>query len=111
MVRQSLNFSSEFGSVYGSPEDRRAAGETDKAVADLSEAIRLDPGDVTPYFDRGCAWEIKKEFDRAIADFTEVIRRQPTRLDAYIRRGNSWAAKGEAHKADADFKESARLQQ
>ena len=52
-------------------------GDLDKAVADFSEAIRLNPGDPFAYVNRGCAYGEKGDFDKAIADSTEAIRHYP----------------------------------
>ena len=41
----------------------------DKAIADYSEAIRLDPNEPTTFISRGRAWYAKKEYDKAVADF------------------------------------------
>ena len=54
-----------------------AKQEYDKAIADYTEAIRLDPKDATAYDDRGNAWYAKNEYDKAIADYTEAIRLDP----------------------------------
>lgn len=48
-----------------------AKGEHDRAVADFTEVIRLDPGAVQAYEDRGRAYWVKGEHDKAIADFTK----------------------------------------
>ena len=42
--------------------------EYDKALADYTEAIRLDPKSAAAYNDRGWVWTAKKEYDKAIAD-------------------------------------------
>ena len=48
-------------------------GYDDKAIADYTEAIRLDPNHVEAYFSRGLVWGAKDDYDKAIADFTEAI--------------------------------------
>jgi tetratricopeptide (TPR) repeat protein len=53
-------------------------GEYDKAGADCSEAIRLNPTDATAYANRGTAYLCKGEYDKAIANSTEAIRLDPT---------------------------------
>src|SRR5437588_5235019 len=40
--------------------------DLDRAIADFSEAIRLDPKDAATYNGRGLAYEAKGETDRAI---------------------------------------------
>ena len=67
--------------------------EFDKAIADYTEAIRLDPEYAMAYNNRGRAWQQKGEFDKAIADYTEAIRLDPKDAAAYSNRGNAWATK------------------
>lgn len=47
-------------------------GEYDKAVADFTEAIRLDPKTPDAYFARGVAYSNKREHAKAEADFAKV---------------------------------------
>ena len=68
--------------------------EYDKAIADYTEAIRLDPKYARAYNNRGDAWYGKKEYDKAIADYTEAIRLDPEIAEAYNNRGNAWYAQG-----------------
>ena len=52
-----------------------AKGDDDRAIADYSEAIGLDPKYAIAYNNRGRSWLCKKrDYDRAIADFGEAIR-------------------------------------
>ena len=59
----------------------------DRAIADYTEAIRLDPKYANAYSNRGVAYSDKGDKDRAIADFTEAIRLDPKYADAYNNRG------------------------
>ena len=61
------------------------------AIADFSEAIRLNPKDAVAYNNRGVAYYAKSDLDRAIADFNEAIRLDPKDAIAYNNRG---AARG-----------------
>ncbi len=81
----------------------------DKAIADLNEAIRLDPTYAIAYNNRGVAWQHKKEYDKAIADLNEAIRLEPTYAIAYNNRGNAWRDKKNYDKAIADYNEAIRL--
>ena len=49
-------------------------GNLDKALADYTEAIRLDPKLAEVYCRRGLAYSVKGEHDKAIADRTEALR-------------------------------------
>ena len=63
--------------------------EYDKAIADFTEVIRLDPKAAHAYTGRGGAWSERAEYDKAIADFTEAIRLDPKDADAYTDRGEA----------------------
>ena len=78
-------------------------GEYDKAIADATEAIRLNPKNVNASYDRGLVYGLKGEYDKAIADFTEVIRLKPQYAKAYCSRGAAYSQKCELDKAIADF--------
>ena len=80
----------------------RSKGEIDRAIADLTEAIRLDPKYAIAYSNRGLAYSDKDENDRGIADLTEAIRLNPKFAKAYNNRGFAYQRKGENDRAIAD---------
>ena len=86
-----------------------ASGDFDKAIADFTEAIRLDPKEAVAYYKRGMAYGAKGDHDKAIADYTEAIRLNPKSAEAYINRGVVYAGKGEKAKAEADFDQTKKL--
>ena len=49
-------------------------GEYGKAIADFTEAIRIEPQYAEAFYNRGIALREKGELDQAIADYTEAIR-------------------------------------
>jgi tetratricopeptide (TPR) repeat protein len=51
-----------------------AKGDTDRAIAEYIEAIRLDPKFAHAYTHRSEAYQAKGDRDRAIADHNEAIR-------------------------------------
>ena len=71
----------------------RVKGENDRAIADYTEAIRLDPKNANAYSNRGYAYSDKGDTDRAIADFTEAIRLDPKFAIAYNNRGLAYGEK------------------
>ena len=85
-------------------------GEWGKAVADYSEAIRLDPQNPLAYGKRGAALLENKDYDNAIADLNDAIGLDPAYADAYSDRGIAWMEKKEYGKALADLDEALRLQ-
>jgi lipoprotein NlpI len=81
----------------------------DRAIADETEAIRLDPKNASAYLYRGWAYDDKDEYDRAIADETEAIRLDPKRAAVYNNRGSAYVDKLDYARAIADFTEAIRL--
>ena len=63
------------------------------AIADFTEAIRLDSKDARSYDLRGCARCVNGEWELAIADFTEAIGRDPNYARAYALRSVAYATR------------------
>ena len=68
----------------------QSKGELDHAIADFSEAIRLDPKDAPAYNNRGHVRKLKAEFDQALADYDAAIGLDPRDPAAYNNR--AWTA-------------------
>jgi tetratricopeptide (TPR) repeat protein len=81
-------------------------GDYDRAIADLSAFIQLNPNSVRALNDRGLSYEKKGEYDKAIADYSEVIRLVKDSALSYYNRGSAYEKKGEYDKALADFREA-----
>src|SRR3990167_697886 len=84
-------------------------GDYARAIADYSEAIRLDPQFVEAINGRGFAYSNQKDYARAIADFSEVIRLNPQWADAFYHRGYAYFSTKDYVRATADFTEANRL--
>jgi tetratricopeptide (TPR) repeat protein len=91
------------GLVY----DRK--GESEQAIREFDEAIRINPADPLSYLDRGMTYKGKKDYDRAIADYAEAIRLDPRWADAYFNRANAFKAMKDYDRAVADYSEAIRL--
>jgi tetratricopeptide (TPR) repeat protein len=91
----------------GETYDRK--GDYDRAIADFTEAIRLDPNFALAYRSRGAAYHAKGDYDRAVADSTEAIRLNPGDAVDYRNRGRAYHSKGDYDRAVADFTEAIRL--
>ena len=87
----------------------RATGDNDRAIADLNEAIRLDPKLAMAHNNRGAAYNEQGDNDRAIADYNEAIRIDPKLAMAFSNRGNAYSDKGDNDRAIADYNEAIRL--
>jgi tetratricopeptide (TPR) repeat protein len=77
--------------------------QLDRAIADYSKAIELNPEYADVYYNRGNAYIDKKEFDRAIADCNKAIELNPDYADAYYNRGLAYSRKKEFDRVVIDF--------
>lgn len=81
----------------------------DRAIQDLSEAIRLDPNNSSAFNNRGMAYNYKNDYDRAIIEFGIAIRLDPGKFSAFNNRAFSYSNKREHDRAIADASEAIRL--
>ncbi len=87
----------------------KSKSQWDKAIADFSEAIRLEPDFVTAYNSRGNAYYGKGQFDRAIKDYDKAIRLNPDLAEAFGNRGNVYRKKGKIDRALEDYDKAIHL--
>lgn len=87
----------------------KAAQEYDRAIADFSEAIRLNPAEAAYWGNRGGCWNRMKEWEHALVDFDAAIRLKP-HYGTYNNRGRAWLGKKEYARALADYDEAIRLE-
>jgi len=93
------------GTVY------REQGEFDKAIAEYTKAIELDPDLAIAYNNRGCAYSWKKDYENAIADLSKAIELDPMQASAYMNRALLYIANSEGHKAISDLEKVIQLAQ
>jgi tetratricopeptide (TPR) repeat protein len=84
-------------------------GAQDAAIADCNQAIKLDPGYATPYYNLGIIYYNKNDYDRAIQDSTEAIKRDPAKVAAYTTRANAYSDKGDHDHAILDYNAALRI--
>jgi tetratricopeptide (TPR) repeat protein len=84
-------------------------GQYDKALADYTEAIRLNPKDVDAFCNRGLTYEKKGQYNKAIADHTEAIRLDPKLAAAYCGRAGAYARKESYDSALTDLNKAIEL--
>ena len=63
------------------------AGEYEKAVAEYTKAIELDPKLASAYYNRGLAYFKMRQYDSALADFNKAIELDPRSSTAWVGRG------------------------
>ena len=100
LALNSLNYEANFkrGYLYG------IIGCTDYALADLSKAITINPGDSRALTERGLCYMDCKQYDRAISDLNSAIQLKPQNGNALLARGRLWLLKGKPMMAIADLR-------
>ena len=78
-------------------------GEDDKAIADFSEAARLDPKASRHLYDRGAAYFQKGDMVHAQKDFDAALQLEPADIQALMGRADLEVARGDITRADADY--------
>jgi len=76
-----------------------------KAIADYTDAIRLNPKYAVAFSYRGNAKSYLGEHDKAIKDCNEAIRLNSKLAVAYVHRGLAWVEKSEIEKCISDCNE------
>jgi tetratricopeptide (TPR) repeat protein len=84
--------------------------EWDRAIADYSQAIAIDPTESDYLNSRAAVYEHKKDMTRAMADYDQAIKLNPKSIYAYNNRGAGFQRKGDFARASADYGEVTKLQ-
>jgi tetratricopeptide (TPR) repeat protein len=85
------------------------AGNWNQALADYTEAIRLDARNPSGYYHRAQALNDLAEYDRALDDIETAIGLDPTDADGYNVRGMIFTETGRYQKAADDFLTAVKL--
>lgn len=77
----------------------------DSALADMNEALRLDPKEVSYYFNRARIKYHQDDLQGAMADYDHILQLDPGNTMTYYNRGLLRMQVGERNKAISDFSE------
>jgi len=102
-----------FSNVITTITNRNVSAERqvlyDRAIADFTNAIRLDQNSSHAYRERGVAYSDKGDQNRAIADLNQAIRLAPNYVQAYNNRGNVYRCIGDYDRAITDYNQAIRI--
>ncbi|WP_187144383.1 tetratricopeptide repeat protein [Microvirga massiliensis] len=84
-------------------------GDLQRALADISEGIRLDPKPAYRYQERGEIYHRAGNLDQAIADLSVAIRLDASQAFRFHSRANALKDNGELERALRDYSEAIRL--
>lgn len=87
-----------------------ASGQTDRALADYTAAVKADPKASFAFLGRGVLLATRKRaYDRAIEDFNKVLVIEPDNVDALMARGDALSNLGDAGRAMVDLNRAVAL--
>jgi F-type H+-transporting ATPase subunit a len=81
----------------------RVKGDVERAIADLDNALKLQPKSGFILTERASIHLAKDDFDRAIADYARALQLDQNLTAAYSGRAKAYLATGDLDKAIADF--------
>lgn len=90
-------------------KEKKRAYEHEMITRDYDMVIRLNPGFVYAYFNRGNLRCVQRDFRAAIQDYDEAIKRDPEFAEAYFNRGLARLSLGDANQGIADLSKAGEL--
>ena len=81
----------------------------DRAIADFTEAVRLNPALAHAWNNRGLAWQRKREFAKAVADHSAEIALVSNNPNFLRHRAHAYEALDDMVMARVDYDEAARI--
>ena len=90
-------------------KDNKRAYEHELITRDYDMVIKLNPGFVYAYFNRGNLRCAQRDFRAAIQDYSEAIQRDPEFAEAYFNRGLARLSQGDANRGIADLSKAGEL--
>ncbi|MBR8839385.1 MAG: serine protease [Stigonema ocellatum SAG 48.90 = DSM 106950] len=84
-------------------------GDFKGAIANYTDAIRLNPNYATAYNNRGLAFAQLGDTQKAIGDYNQALRIDPQLALAYYNRGSVQAQLGDKQKAIGDYNQALRI--
>ncbi|MCH2051341.1 MAG: tetratricopeptide repeat-containing serine protease family protein [Trichodesmium sp. ALOHA_ZT_67] len=83
--------------------------EFEQAIADLNQAIQLNPKYAEAYYNRGIVYLKQGKYDLALADYNQAIQLNPKDAEAYNNRGGVYLKQGKYDLAIAEFNQAIQL--
>jgi protein O-mannosyl-transferase len=79
------------------------AGDYERAVADFTTALSINPQFIDAYNNRGLAYKNNREYKKALSDFDIAISLRPRYVKAWCNRGLTHTITGQYQKAIEDL--------
>lgn len=110
LFTQVIQLEPEAGNYFGRGMSYYVIQDSDRAIADFTQTIRLDPNFTDAYKYRGVVYYYyKKDYERAIADLTQALKLNPNSAESYNWRGWAYLEKKDYNRAIADYTQAIKL--
>lgn len=83
-------------------------GDLEGAIANYTQAIKLNPRSADAFYNRGLAYYDNEDYSNAIGDYTKSLQINP-QADAYNNRGLAYEKYGNRTAAATDYRTALRL--
>lgn len=84
-------------------------GKYQDTIADLSQAIKINPKYIAAYNNRGLTYLELKQYPQAMADVNQAIKINPNHAESYKNRGNVYLALKQYRQAIKEFDQSIKI--
>ena len=91
------------GKAYG------AKGDSEHALADLNQAIQLNPKYAGAYAERAARYMQSKDYQAALRDLAMAIKLEPNQATPWAYQGDALYATGQEQQAIASFEQAIKL--
>ena len=100
----------EFDPDYISPVEKYFKKDnSDRTIADSTQAIQQNPNDANAYMKRGAAHSVKGNYDAAFTDLNKAVELNPNDATVYLYRGTAYQQKNDYNKAILDYTKAIQL--
>jgi tetratricopeptide (TPR) repeat protein len=105
----SLNLNTRTPAVTNPVKNNSRTYEHELIIRDYDMVVKLNPGFIYAYFNRGNLFCAQRDFRAAIQDYSEAILRDPDFAEAYFNRGLARLSQGDANRGIADLSKAGEL--
>ena len=88
---------------------RAELGDTQGAIEDYTQAIKIDPNNAVAYYSRGIARSELGDKQGEIEDYTQAIKIDPNNVNAYFNRGTARYHLGDKQGAIDDYTQAIKI--
>jgi tetratricopeptide (TPR) repeat protein len=87
----------------------KSKGDYDRAIADYTKAIEIEPKDTYAYRYRSEIYLERRDYDLAIADLGKLIELSPNDASPYMSRARAYKSKGDYDRAIAEYSKALEI--